>query len=53
MFLRSSFEGGGVGQIILGQAFDILFTQGLPSVGSNTAGANTLDFLRNSQQVCV
>lgn len=27
-----------------------LFPQGLPSVGSNTAGANTLDFLRNSQQ---
>ncbi|CAN4075626.1 unnamed protein product [Withania somnifera] len=27
-----------------------LFPQGLPSMGSNTAGANTLDFLRNSQQ---
>ncbi|PHT81498.1 Ubiquitin receptor RAD23c [Capsicum annuum] len=27
-----------------------LFPQGLPSVGSNIAGANTLDFLRNSQQ---
>lgn len=27
-----------------------LFPQGLPSVGSNTAGANSLDFLRNSQQ---
>ncbi|XP_075089459.1 ubiquitin receptor RAD23d-like [Nicotiana tabacum] len=27
-----------------------LFPQGLPSLGSNTGGANTLDFLRNSQQ---
>ncbi|XP_047314213.1 ubiquitin receptor RAD23c-like isoform X2 [Impatiens glandulifera] len=27
-----------------------LFPQGLPSMGSNTAGAGTLDFLRNSQQ---
>ncbi|XP_028108855.1 ubiquitin receptor RAD23c-like isoform X2 [Camellia sinensis] len=27
-----------------------LFPQGLPSMGSNAAGAGTLDFLRNSQQ---
>ncbi|KAL2456255.1 Ubiquitin receptor RAD23c [Forsythia ovata] len=27
-----------------------LFPQGLPSMGSNVGGANTLDFLRNSQQ---
>ncbi|MCL7023853.1 hypothetical protein MKW94_003963, partial [Papaver nudicaule] len=27
-----------------------LFPQGLPSVGSNAAGAGSLDFLRNSQQ---
>ncbi|CAA3030810.1 ubiquitin receptor RAD23c-like [Olea europaea subsp. europaea] len=27
-----------------------LFPQGLPSLGSNVGGANTLDFLRNSQQ---
>ncbi|KAJ9708165.1 hypothetical protein PVL29_000295 [Vitis rotundifolia] len=27
-----------------------LFPQGLPNVGSNPAGAGTLDFLRNSQQ---
>ncbi|KAF5940195.1 hypothetical protein HYC85_021362 [Camellia sinensis] len=28
----------------------IFFPQGLPSMGSNAAGAGTLDFLRNSQQ---
>lgn len=27
-----------------------LFPQGLPNIGSNTGGANTLEFLRNSQQ---
>ncbi|XP_022864036.1 ubiquitin receptor RAD23c-like isoform X2 [Olea europaea var. sylvestris] len=27
-----------------------LFPQGLPTMGSNVGGANTLDFLRNSQQ---
>ncbi|XP_031101297.1 ubiquitin receptor RAD23c-like isoform X1 [Ipomoea triloba] len=27
-----------------------LFPQGLPTMGSNTGGANSLDFLRNSQQ---
>ncbi|KAI7987808.1 Ubiquitin receptor RAD23c [Camellia lanceoleosa] len=29
-----------------------LFPQGLPNMGSNAAGAGTLDFLRNSQQIC-
>ncbi|KAG5532444.1 hypothetical protein RHGRI_026921 [Rhododendron griersonianum] len=29
-----------------------LFPQGLPNMGTNAAGAGTLDFLRNSQQVC-
>ncbi|KAL7244242.1 hypothetical protein ACSBR1_016471 [Camellia fascicularis] len=28
-----------------------LFPQGLPNMGSNAAGAGTLDFLRNSQQI--
>ena len=30
---------------------DIFLLQGLPNLGSNPAGANTLEFLRNSQQV--
>ncbi|KAI7986146.1 Ubiquitin receptor RAD23c [Camellia lanceoleosa] len=29
-----------------------LFLLGLPNMGSNAAGAGTLDFLRNSQQIC-
>lgn len=31
--------------------FVIPWNQGLPNMGANAAGAGTLDFLRNSQQV--